>query len=369
MQRIYLLLAVVTLSGLLLSCKSQQGNELLLEVKQLDKSYENLFVFYANLYDPVTGGFYDSPEKKTAPRIESTCRVISRIDDNGLTNTVPDSLKQRWVTFLQAFQNAETGFFDDPNEHRNIDMRRGRALGYVKGAFRRLEASSKYPYPSIKSNKDAEEDGLIHLKSVDNFNDWLNTLGWEENPWKAGGTLSAQGNVIGSLESPLQEQIVEAMFDFLATNQNENGFWGGSSLYVQLSGAFKVSTLYSIYGRQMPNAKSILKSTLKCIREEKCINSTWVRNPLNLLAVIKPYVGISEKEKNEIIKISIDNVLQFSRNDGGFANSVKDEYGTTDGCSQAIITRNALRDWVGLEPLIIPNTDSFLRTLGLAQKM
>tara|TARA_R110002124_G_scaffold106139_1_gene257563 strand:+ start:11536 stop:11781 length:246 start_codon:yes stop_codon:yes gene_type:complete len=81
----------------------------------------------------------------------------------------------------------------------------------------------------------------------------------------------------------------------------------------------------------MPN--SILKSTLKCIREEKCINSTWVRNPFNLLAVIKPYVGISEKEKNDIIKISIDNVLQFSRNDGGFANSVKDEYGTTDGCS------------------------------------
>ncbi|WP_339713670.1 hypothetical protein [Cyclobacterium amurskyense] len=57
MQRIYLLIAVLTLSGLSLSCKSQQGKELLLEVKQLDKSFENLFVFYANLYDPTSGGF------------------------------------------------------------------------------------------------------------------------------------------------------------------------------------------------------------------------------------------------------------------------------------------------------------------------
>ena len=64
MQRIYFLLAVLTLTVLSISCKSQQGNELLLEVKQLDKSYENLFVFYANLYDPVTGGFYDSPKRK-----------------------------------------------------------------------------------------------------------------------------------------------------------------------------------------------------------------------------------------------------------------------------------------------------------------
>ena len=369
MQRIYLLLAVLTLTVLSLSCKSQQGNELLLEVKQLDKSYENLFVFYANLYDPVTGGFYDSPEKKTPPRIESTCRVISRIDDNGLTNTVPDSLKQRWVGFLQSFQNAETGFFDDPNEHRNIDMRRGRALSYVKGAFRRLEADSKYPYPTIKNDNDTKEDGLIHLKSVDNFKNWLDTLGWEENPWKAGGTLSAQGNVIASLDSALQEKIVETMFDFLANNQNENGFWGGGSLYVQLSGAFKVSSLYGVYDRPMPNAKRILKSTLKCIREEECRNSTWVRNPLNLLAVIKPYVAITEKEKNDIIKISIDNVLQFSRIDGGFANSLKDKFGTTDGCSQAIITRNALRNWVGLEPLVLPNTDSFLETMRSAQKL
>ncbi|MDO6438771.1 hypothetical protein Q4534_15210 [Cyclobacterium sp. 1_MG-2023] len=363
MQRIYILIAVLTLTSFSISCKNKQGNELLLEVEALDKSYENLFVFYANLYDPGTGGFYDSPEKKTGPRIESTCRVISRLDDNGLINTVPEPFKKKWVGFLHSFQDSVTGFYDDPNEHRNIDMRRGRALAYVKGAFKRLGASTKYPYPKIKGNKDDEEDGLIHLKSVENFNHWMDTLGWEENPWKAGGTLSAQGNVIASLEDSLQEQIVEEMFDFLAENQNKNGFWGGGSLYVQLSGAFKVSTLYGVYDRQMPNAKRILKSTLKCIREEECRNSTWVRNPLNLLAVIKPYVAISEEEKNDIIKISIDNVLRFSRNDGGFANSLKDEYGTTDGCSQAIITRNALRDWVGLEPLVLPNTDSFLMTL------
>ncbi len=369
MQRIYFLLTFLALTGVSISCKNQQDNELLLEVKQLDKAYENLFVFYANLYDPVTGGFYDGLQKKTPPRIESTCRVISRIDDNGLINTVPDSLKQQWVGFLQAFQDPVTGFFDDPNEHRNIDMRRGRALGYVKGAFKRLGASSKYPYPTIKGNNDIENDVLVHLKSVDNFNNWLEALGWEENPWRAGGTLSAQGNVIASLSSPLKEQIVDAMFDFLADTQNENGFWGGGSLYVQLSGAFKVSSLYGTNDRQMPNANNILKSTLKCIREEECKNSTWVRNPLNLLGAIKPYVDITENEKSDIIKISINNIMQFSCTDGGFSNSIGQKFGTTDGCSQAIITRNALRDWVGLEPLILPNTDSFLKTLRLSQKM
>jgi hypothetical protein len=369
MQRIYLLLTVLSLTGILISCKTQQDNELLLEIKQLDKSYENIFVFYANLYDPLTGGFYDCPEKKTAPRIESTCRAVSRIDDNGLLNTVPESLIQKWVGFLQAFQDSVTGFFDDPNEHRNTDMRRGRALAYVKGAFRRLGASPVYPYPTVKGKSNFEDDGLIHLKSVANFNNWLDTLGWDENPWRAGGTLSAQGNLIASLSSPLKERIVEAMFDFLAFNQNKNGFWGGGSLYVQLSGAFKVSGFYRSYERQMPNENIILRSTLKCIREEECINSTWVRNPLNLLDVIKPYVEITEKDKSDIIKISIDNIMQFYCKDGGFSNSVNQKYGTTDGCSQAIITRNALRAWAGLEPLILPNTDSFLKTLRLAQKI
>ncbi len=248
-------------------------------------------------------------------------------------------------------------------------MRRGRALAYVKNSFNRLGANSLYPYPTVKGKNIFEDDGLIHLKSVNNFNNWLHTLGWDENPWKAGGTLQAQANLIASLSSPLKEQIVEAMFDFLATKQNKNGFWGGSSLYVQLSGAFKVSGFYKSYDRQIPNANIILQSTLKCIREEECSYSCWVRNPLNLLGVIKPYVDITKKEKIDIIKISINNVMQFCCEDGGFSNSIREEFGTTDGCSQAIITRNAVRNWAELEPLILPNTDSFLKTLSLAQKI
>lgn len=49
MRRIYILIAVLTLTSISISCKNQQGNELLLEVEALDKSYENLFGFYANL--------------------------------------------------------------------------------------------------------------------------------------------------------------------------------------------------------------------------------------------------------------------------------------------------------------------------------
>ena len=61
--------------------------------------------------------------------------------------------------------------------------------------------------------------------------------------------------------------------------------------------------------------------------------------------------------------------MQFCCEDGGFSNSIREEFGTTDGCSQAIITRNAVRNWAELEPLILPNTDSFLKTLSLAQKI
>ena len=101
------------------------------------------------------------------------------------------------------------------------------------------------------------------------------------------------------------------------------------------------------------------------MRKKKCKHACWVRNPLALLVAIEPYVSIEDEERADIIEIFITNTKQFFRPDGGFANSVWEKYGTTDGCSQAIIARNAVRKLVGLKPLELPNEDSFLETLSL----
>ncbi len=328
----------------------------------IDSLYENLYVFLFRLYDPETGGFYESIPKEGelragTPRIESTARGITMLDKAGILDELPEAVCQKFIVFFQNHQDAASGFFEDLQEQRSAYERRGRALSYSVAALEKLGATPRYPLPGEKS----DQPGMAHLQSVPDFRVWLDSLPWEHS-WSAGSILSAQSTLMDQLPEPLRSSIVDCLFAYLKEHQHSStGLWGGGLPYVQISGAFKMSMIYEAFGQPMPRADRIYKSLLTCMREEVCQDATWVRNPLHLLRVIQPQLAaLPDTERQEIVWIAIYNISQFVRPDGGFARNLDQGYGVTDGCSQAMKTRDALRELVGLEEKPFPAGKYFL---------
>ena len=244
----------------------------------MDSLYKDLYVFLSRLYDPETGGFYESMAKEGKPRIESTARGITMLEKAGMLDTIPATMRQQFIAFFQMHQDAASGFFEDPQEQRSAHERRGRALSYSVGALEKLGATPLYPLPGRKS----DQIEMAHLQSVPDFRAWLDDLPWERS-WSAGSILSAQSVLITQLPEPLNSTIVDFLFAYLEERQHPStGMWGTGSPYVQISGAFKVSMMYQTFGRPMPRAKHIYRSLLRCMREETCQDATLGTQPLAL---------------------------------------------------------------------------------------
>ena len=314
--------------------------------------------FYPVFTTPKPGGFYESVPKEGKPRIESTARGITMLEKADMLDAIPATMRQKFIIFFQMHQDAASGFFEDPQEQRSAYERRGRALSYSVGALEKLGATPLYPLPGKKS----DQTEMAHLQSVPDFRAWLDDLPWERS-WSAGSILSAQSALISQLPEPLHSTIVDFLFAYLEERQHPStGMWGTGSPYVQISGAFKVSMMYQTFGRLMPRADCIYRSLIKCMRKEVCWDATWVRNPLHLLRVIQPQLeALPDTERQEIVRIAIYNISQFLRPDGGFARNLEQNYGVTDGCSQAMKTRDALRELIGLVEEPFPAGRNFLQ--------
>jgi hypothetical protein len=98
--------------------------------------------------------------------------------------------------------------------------------------------------------------------------------------------------------------------------------------------------------------------------EEECHDRCWVRNTLHLLAIIRPeYKGIPQEDKEVLVKKLSENILKLKRSDGGYARHEGQTFGVTDGCSQAMKTRDALRKLVGLPEKPFSNAKLFEQNL------
>ncbi len=328
-------------------------------LEEIDTIYTGLYPFLADLYDPESGGFYESTARLTPPRIESTARGLTILERGGVLDDLPDSMRLGFIRFFQRFQDPRTGFFEDIHEDRDVHQRRGRALGYTLGALEKLGGEPLYPLPG----SEPETEGMEHLASVEAFGKWLESLPWEHS-WRAGSILTAQNVLIERLPEERRRAVLAYLFDYLARRQNQKtGMWGGGEPYVLVSGAFKLSGIYGHFGRPMPQPERIYHTLLGTMRHEEAKDATWVRNPLYLFQAIEPYITIPAAERHEIMRIAVKNIARFRRPDGGFARHVDYPYGETDGCSQAMKTRDAILEMAGIEPPPFPNGPAFFDTL------
>ncbi|KAB8137596.1 hypothetical protein F9U64_08755 [Gracilibacillus oryzae] len=283
---------------------------------QLDTLYNGLFDWLGDQYDSVTGGFYYArssvKDDHFSPDIESTAQALNILIRHQLAEKMPDSVKQQMIDFFQAKQDKETGYFYDEHPSMKEDeVMVHRALAYSINSLKRLGAKHLYRLPVSLNVAPAYTESLEAYRKK-----------WESidlrNSWRGCDLLASSTVYIGQLPVERQASYIKAFEQYLAEIQDkETGLWGEGSLYVRISGTFKLHTFYRRFQIPMPNQDKIYQSILTCLRNEEAVDMCYIRNPIDLLSFLA--LAIPEHERKEITEITIRNIAKLKREDGGFS--------------------------------------------------
>ena len=133
-------------------------------IKKMHAMYdENVIGWYANLYDPVNGGFYISNSGRNndgfLPDIESTVQALSWLQGTGMlgfaddnyANALPEWMKNQIIAFAKSLQSPKNGYFYHPQWTQemvdNKISRRGRDLGWATSVLKQLGSAPTYNAP------------------------------------------------------------------------------------------------------------------------------------------------------------------------------------------------------------------------------
>jgi len=291
---------------------------------RIDALFDGYYIWLADMYDPETGGFWyaasskDNPDR-FAPDIESTAQAFSIMRRSGLLEDMPQRMKDGLIRFIRERQEPSGFFFDAHTDMRNVKRLRDRALSYSRSVLRSLGADPVYEYPGADNAADSEY--LSYLATPETFRTWLDERPWDY-AWMGVDHIWSQLSVLGHLPDERKEPLLDLMFDYLESRQDTvTGFWGGGEPYVRVSGAFKGTMIYRSQKRPIPMADKIYGSTLHCMRTEIAEDFCWVRNPVDMMAMMKNggIVAIPDSDIEEFVRISVDNMSNFLKPDGGFS--------------------------------------------------
>ncbi|MFC0558289.1 hypothetical protein [Halalkalibacter alkalisediminis] len=283
---------------------------------KMDLQYQGLFRWLAGQYHPSTGGFYYArssiQDHSFNPDIESTAQALNMLIRNDLLHSMPNQMKQQIIRFFQGKQVAESGFFYDENPAMAKDeVMVNRAINYSVHSLKRMGSAPLYPLPlkakAAPSYVNTPESYLEKWRSID-----------LSNSWRGCDLLATSCVYIGEMNESDREPFLKEAVSYLASIQDqETGLWGGGSLYVRISGTFKLHTFYNKFKIPMPNTKKIYQSILTCLRTEEAVDMCYIRNPIDLLSYMN--MSIPTEELLEILHITTANMSKLKREDGAFS--------------------------------------------------
>jgi hypothetical protein len=135
--------------------------------------------------------------------------------------------------------------------------------------------------------------------------------------------MGASAHHLLRMVESIRKPYMEAAVRYLGSIQDpETGLWGEGSLYIRISGTFKLRALYRAIGADIPNVDRIYQTILDCLRNEKAIDMCWVRNPIDLLSSFEGRHVVPDEELAEILEITFTNLRCFLKSDGGFSREI-----------------------------------------------
>ncbi len=250
------------------------GAETVAAFKKLYTLYsDKAYIWLANLWDPVTGGFYYSNSGRDtvtfAPDLESTRQAIDLLRYSGMTTNImaelPVEMQESMITFVRSLYDENTGYYLHPQWENYVttDERLGRDVTNAKailGAFGATQASAaadittnilpasayltgKLGASSVRAvSKVVATATPAHLASKAAFLDYLHSQNWNDS-YTSGNRIAAQSYLID------QNGLMEVCLDFFDSIQNpETGMWSQNRDDDAVNGFLKISAVYADYG-------------------------------------------------------------------------------------------------------------------------
>ncbi|MDX8045175.1 hypothetical protein SH601_04165 [Gracilibacillus sp. S3-1-1] len=284
--------------------------------RRLDHLFDSLFVWLSEQFDPITGGFYYARSsvqgKQFAPDIESTAQAINILLRYQLLDQLPQETKAKLISFFQKKQDVHTGYFYDENPNMKKDeVMVHRALAYAQNSLKRLGSKPLFALPV------EQQVAPSYTESLSAYQEKWDSIELS-NSWRGCDLLASTTVYFSQMEKAKKAQYVEAFAKYLAEKQDrDTGLWGEGSLYVRISGTFKLHTFYRRHRIPMPNQAQMYQTILTCLRTEEAMDMCYIRNPIDLISYMKP--AMTEKELKEISVISVHNMERLKRRDGAFS--------------------------------------------------
>lgn len=320
------------------------------------KSYDlEVLDWIASLYDNETGGFYYSRSARDhegfLPDLESTAQAMSFIEsvavgakDIVATDSLyTDTMRENVVDWVKDMQDPDDGYFYHPQWGKNIGSSRlGRDNGWALAILSRFGESPRYKTAaerlgSSKSLSAAAAGGMTLmsvtfpdcLASEELFEEWLDSLPWETNPWSAGHQISSVSSLIKAAG------YADVCAEYIYSKQNlETGLWGSTELHNNdpektTGGSMKICGALNTFGYKYRYPEKALNSIVPLLLEDTVPNNvTYLYNLWVTLSSLKSNMGsdmpnewytiLYEHGAEMIAKTSQRNRV-FKKPDGGWS--------------------------------------------------
>ena len=305
-------------------------------VEALEELYtlytDDMIYWFANLYDPETGGFYYSNSARDnigfLPDLESTNQTLGFISVSGMIegnikDFIPEDMQNQIVAFTRGLQDSENGYFYHPQWTRADSDAHPERLGRdVSNAVRILSYFGKLPiYDAPDGTKGegsvapaaamltgrlststvsavsavtsvASEDGVpSYLLNEENFRAYLaqydETI--KTNAYWVGNLLESTATQIVQRDKVLASEgatysLAKIAADWLTSHQDpETGLWEAyeGQEYDCVNGILKISSAYSKLGYPVQNSLKLLDYAIDAITSTAdphhvcCVLNTW----------------------------------------------------------------------------------------------
>ncbi len=304
------------------------GREAVTALKEMYSSIysKNLADWFANLFDPKTGGFYYSNSARDnemvefygsyyelLPDIESTEQALYFINRSGMIsglggmqNAFPDWMKESLIKFVKERQDPN-GYFYHPQWPKSmVDehlSRKGRDLTKALNILTMLGAKPTYDTPTGVKGDGISADGTpvskvsltkplgvsvasaaasavastedipAHLRDEASFKAYLaqydNSMSW--NSYWIGNQLAAQADQIKARDRALRDEganysLVAILHAWLDGHCNKStGHWSENANYDGLNGLMKISATYQSLEIPLPYPEAAVRSAIATI--------------------------------------------------------------------------------------------------------
>lgn len=328
--------------------------------KQLYSLYsDGAYLWLANLYDPITGGFYYSNSAretvKFAPDLESTRQALDLLRYSGMTSdlkgTLPEEMKTNLVAWVQSLQRSN-GYFYHPqwdnyvttDERLGRDVTNARSLLSIFGAKPNytaytpsdgIVATSALASPLSTSKAIAVSQVIPtasgHLASEEAFLAYLNSQNWNDS-YTSGNRIAAQFTLIR------EAGLGDVCLDFMDSIQNpETGMWSPDRDDNAVNGFLKISAMYADAGRIMNYSSEAADTCIAVLRSEAEPSTVcWVYNVWyslgNIIGLLNSKKATADdkalaadirdrlcKNAAEYITIAYEKYAPFRKDDGSFS--------------------------------------------------